>query len=300
MRAYWLTLCLLAAALLGLPGAAFAQTAPIAIVPVEGVQLTGALDVAEGKAIIATSGSITAGDRTATVTLPHRGNLRLCATTKMSLTADSSVASSLVPGELPGLMMALDRGAVEAGFATGQNSDVILTPDFRIVISGPGTASVQVRLGPKGDTCVDNRGPSAPYVTVSSVFDGGVYRVQPDQRVMFQHGSLNEVVDKEKESCGCPPDPPKVPAAPANDFPIAQSAGLAPLPTPPPNAAPPGVVAAQVTAQLSYDGNKPGEAKATVQAATPVVPAAPPAPKAEAKPGFLGRVGHFFRKLFGG
>jgi hypothetical protein len=291
---------------------AYAQSTPIAIVPVQGVTVAGALEIADGKAVIAGSGSVTAGEHAATIMLPHRGNLRICPTTKISLTADSSVGTSAAtnpaslqtPAESPGLMMALDRGALEAGFATGKNSDVILTPDFRIVISGPGTASVQVRLGEKGDTCVDNRGANAPYVTVSSIFDGGVYRVQPDQRVMFQHGSLHEVVDQEKESCGCPPElpPTSTAAAPANAFPVAQSEGLAPLPAPPPNANKPGVVNAQATAQLSYAGDKPEEAKATVQIATPVAaaPAPGPTPKPEAKRGFFGSIGHFFRTLFGG
>jgi len=284
---------------------AAAQSTPLATVPVEGVKVSGALEISEGKALISSSGSITAGEHAATITLPHRGNLRICPTTKISLTADSSFASGAgaaaeqTPANAPGLMMALDSGAIEAGFATGRSSDVILTPDFRILISGPGTASVQVRLGEKGDTCVDNHGPNAPYVTVSSIFDGGVYRVQADQRVMFQHGSLHEVVDQEKESCGCPPEQPKV--AP-NAFPLAQSEGLAPLPAPPPNANKPGVVNAQATAQLSYEGDKPEEAKATVQTA-PVVAApvtAPPAAKAEPKRGFFGSIGHFFKKLFGG
>ena len=70
---------------------------------------------------------------------------------------------------------------------------------------------------------MDNSGVNGPYVVVSSVFEGGAYRVQPGQRVMFQHGSLHEVVDQEKESCGCPPSAPK-----GNEFPLAQSMGLAP------------------------------------------------------------------------
>ena len=289
-----------AAPLLLFAGIAAAQTTPIAIVPVEGVQLTGALNVADGKAMIATSGTVTAGDHSATIALPHRGNLRICATTKVNLTSDSSipvarseVGSSPAAPAQPGLMMALDRGAVEANFATGPNSDVILTPDFRILISGPGTAAVQVRLGEKGDTCVDNRGPNAPYVTVSSVFDGGVYRVQPDQRVMFEHGSLREVVDNEKESCGCPPEPAAQPEG--NAFPIAQSEGLAPLPAAAPNATEKGVVHAKATVQLNRED---AEAAAAPLPPVPVAPSPPANPPA--KPGFFSRVGHFFKKLFGG
>lgn len=280
------------------------SAAPLAVVPVEGVQLSGAMQVANGKAMLGSSGSVTAGEHTATVTLPGRGQVRLCATTRMSLSADKSVAAEMGPNETPGLMMALDRGAIEASFATGKNSDVILTPDFRITISGPGTAALQVRLGEKGDTCVDNRGPNAPYVTVSSVFEGGVYRVQDGQRVMFEHGSLREVVDREKESCGCQDEP--APAvhehATGNPFPVAQSAGLAPMKPPPQSTEKPGVQSAQATATLSYNGDQPKQAQATVTAAAPEAPVAvPKQAKTEAKPkGFFGHIGHFFRTLFGG
>jgi hypothetical protein len=271
---------------------------------VEGVQLTGALRVADGKASIGSSGAVTAGEHTATVTLPGRGQIRLCATTHMSLSADKSVAADLGPNEAPGLMMALDRGAMETSFTTGRNSDVILTPDFRITISGPGRSEVQVRLGDKGDTCVENRGPNAPYVTVSSVFDGGVYRVQNGQRVLFEHGSLHEVVDREKESCGCleEPAPAVVAHASPNPFPVAQSAGLAPMKTPPPNVGKPGVESAQATATLQYNGNEPQQPQASVTTATPEIalPSPAPAKKGEKPKGFFGRVGHFFRTLFGG
>jgi hypothetical protein len=295
---------------------ALGQTVPIAIVPVEGVELTGGMNVAQGKAMISSSGSVTAGEHPATITLPHRGNLRICATTKVDLTADSSVDTShSEPGntdsrEAPGLMMALGRGALEANFATGANSDVILTPDFRILISGPGTAQVQVRLGMKGDTCVDNRGANAPYVTVTSIFDGGAYRVQPQQRVMFQHGSLREVVDNEKESCGCPAEPVKTLLG--NEFPLAQSEGLAPLSTPPPNAAPQGMQAAQATVQMGYDGTHSSAAAAEAAAATaPAVSAAAVKLPAAVEPlaaaptdrpvkrGFFHHFAHFFKKLFG-
>jgi len=270
--------------------------APIAIVPYESgnpgaaAAVSGSLQVAGGKAMIQSNGEVTAGEHPVVVTLTHRGELRLCATTKVSLTADASAAASTTSsGDKSGLMMALDRGALEANYATGRNSDVILTPDFRITISGPGAAAVEVRLGPKGDTCVDNRGANAPYVSVSSVFEGGVYRVQAGQRVMFQHGSLREVVDNERESCGCPAE---AAANEANLFPLAQSAGLAPLAKPAPNATEPGVEAAQLTAQLRYDAPKVAEA------APAPVPAQPPAEKKEK--GFFGRLGGFFKRLFGG
>jgi hypothetical protein len=286
-----------------LPHLAFAQAVPIAIVPIEGVKLTGAMEIPDGKAAIESNGSITAGDHTATVTLPHRGSLLVCQSTKVNLLTDSSVAANQASDETAGLMMALDRGALEANFSTRKNSDVILTPGYRVVISGPGVAAVQVRLGEKGDLCVDNKGENAPYVTVSSIFEGGVYRVNANQRVSFQHGSLNEVVDNEKEPCGCPPE--AAPVQPkANDFPIAQSEGLAPLAPPPPNAVQKGTVQAQAAVTLGYDGAKPPDAHATAKAETAEKVELPPTPKPALKPkqkmGFFGSVGHFFRRLFGG
>jgi hypothetical protein len=269
---------------------------PIAIVPLDShfpgsaAMVTGALQVMGGKAFIASNGTITSGSTTTEVALPQRGTLNVCASTTVKLAADATVPA----GETPGILMGMDHGAVEASFATGRNADILLTPDFRILISGPGTANVKVRLGPGGDTCVDNPGSNAPYVLVTSVFDGGVYRVQPGQRVMFQHGRLNEVVDQEKEPCGCPPA-----QAQGNDFPLAQSEGLAPLQPPAPTT-PGGAKTTPSTQPLVFNASDSISSTAS-QAATSPGAAAPPAPQSThiKKPGLFARIGHFFRRIFG-
>jgi hypothetical protein len=280
--------------------AAAAASTPLAIVPLDSknpdhaAKVTGALEVSQGRAIIAASGTVTSGSATTQVLLPHRGVLRVCATTTVKLAADSSVPA----GEIPGLMMAMDHGAIEASFATGRNSDILLTPDFRILIGGPGAAEVKVRLGQHGDTCVDNAGVDAPYVLVSSVFDGGAYRVQPGQRVMFQHGSLREVVDHEKEPCGCPPP---ADGAKGNEFPLAQSEGLAPLPKAAPAATQTGNASAKPLETLAYNGAEHAPELAAEPAPVAQPAAAEPAnpPAARKKPGFLSSVGRFFRRIFG-
>jgi len=283
------------------------KSEPIAIVPIEAAnrdqaQVSGGLQLTKGTAAILNSGTVTSGSMTTNVILPRRGVLRVCAATSVHLSSDASVPA----GETPGLMMALDHGAVEASFAIGTNSDILLTPDFRILIGGPAASEVKVRLGQHGDTCVDNPGANAPYVVVSSVFEGGAYRVQPGQRVMFQHGSLKEVVDQEKEPCGCPAE-----ARPGtNEFPLAQSAGLAPLDKPPP--APTTAVAAkppeqqQLNEPLVYSAPQPAADQAEKQPAPAAAPAAPPQPVASAaaqqtkkKPGFFRSVGRFFKRVFG-
>ena len=283
-----------------------AEAAPIAIVPIDSsnpdqaATVSGAFEVTGGRAIIAASGSITSGSQTTRVILPHRGELRVCASTSVKLASDSSAAQ----GETPGLLMAMDQGAVEMSFATtsgaGRDSDVLLTPDFRILIAGPGAAEVKVRLGQHGDTCVDNAGVNAPYVLVSSVFEGGAYRVQPGQRVMFQHGSLHEVVDQEKEPCGCPPAAPK-----GNEFPLAQSEGLAPLPKPAPGAASENPGTTEPVAPLVYKsadhvsqptaGTEPASNQGAGASANP----AAQQPAGQKKPGFFSKMGRFFKRIFG-
>jgi len=272
------------------------QQGPIAIVSLEGKgengapTVTGALEVTKGKAVIAASGAVTAGDRTTEVTLPHRGMLKVCASTTVKLASDTSVPA----GEVPGLMMAMDHGALEASFATGRNSDIVMTPDFRILIGGPGAAEVKVRLGQGGDTCVDNAGVNAPYVLVTSVFDGGAYRVQAGQRVMFQHGNLHEVVDQEKEPCGCPPDAePK-----GNEFPLAASEGLA-AQTPPVTSAATVGHAADTSATLAYSGEERAAKQADDTSKAAPVSAAETIAPAKKKGGFFGAIGRFFKKLFG-
>ena len=258
-----------------------AQEQPIAYVPTAGVSLSGSLAVADGKASIGNNGSITAGDQTAQITLARGGDLKVCASTKVHLSRDNSPAANSDPTADSALMIALDRGALETDYATGKYSDVLLTPDLRILISGPGHASLKIRVNQKGDTCIDNHGINAPYVTVTSQFEGGVYRVLADQRVLFEHASLQQVVDNEPEPCGCPaPAPVSVassgitntanPAQPGQNvaealggpsstpadtaFPLAVSEGLkAPPPAPSQPPVPAGVADAEVQAPIAYN-----------------------------------------------
>jgi hypothetical protein len=281
---------------------------PIAYVPTEGVNLSGSLEVSNGKAVIGNNGSITAGDKAATVTLARGGTLQLCSTTKVHLSRDSSIADV----QSSALMISLDRGALEASYATGKYSDVLMTPDFRILISGPGQTDLKIRVSPKGDTCLDNHGTDAPYITVTSLLEGGLYRVQPNQRVLFEHGSLNDVVDNEMEPCGCPPATLEAvksvdgsSSTADNPFPIAQSEGLAAAPPPPTTpAVPAGQPHVQVTVPLVYKSDAPPPqpppdmAPDTKPATTTAAPAPQPPPKKEG--GFFHSIGHFFSKLFGG
>ncbi|HEX4581742.1 MAG TPA: hypothetical protein VH139_06760 [Acidobacteriaceae bacterium] len=268
-----------------------------------GVQVSGDVHLGNGAMQLGNGSTITAGGETVPITLSRGGALNLCATTSIHLSRDRSIQAP----DASGLMLGLDRGAIEAHYETSKYSDVLLTPDLRILISGPGEADFSIRVSRQGDTCIDNRGPNAPYITVTSQLEGGLYRVQPGQHVSFQHGSLREVVDTEHESCGCPPPvsvaeagtPAPVGAAPGHPvggpsstpadtaFPLAVSEGLTKPPLPPTMpVAGPGEVHAQVAVPFRYSGNLPaigettttGEPAETSAAAIPPPSPAAPAP----------------------
>ena len=182
----------------------------------------------------------------------------------------------------------------------------------------------------RSDTCLDNHGTNAPYVTVSSQFEDGVYRVQPNQRVMFEHGSLQQVVDNEAEPCGCPVvEPVSVassgvtdranPAKPGQaiggpsstpadtEFPLAVSEGLKPPPAPSTTpVVPAGTTHEVVQAPIGYNSavtpnpSAPGAAGPEPAPAPAVQTAqAAPAPKPKSQGGFFHSIGHFFSHVFG-
>src|ERR1700748_1620411 len=95
--------------------AAFAQEQPIAYVPTEGVSVSGSLEVVNGKATIGNNGSVTAGEKTAHVTLARGGEIRLCTSTTVHLTRDRSVFPA-TGHDSTALMLAIDRGALEATY----------------------------------------------------------------------------------------------------------------------------------------------------------------------------------------
>lgn len=249
-----------------------ATAASMGTVPTRDALVTGGLEVHGDSARLLTNASITAYDHSAAISLARGGEVLICATSQFHL-LHSGTESSLLFG--------LDRGAIEL-HTDSSPQDVILTPDIRFTLEHPGHFDLRLRVTPNGDTCVDNAGASAPVLTLADPFSGASYRLIPGQHVLFEHGSLREVVDNERSPCGCPPAPPPVQqvastsnpnlTAPAADpgqpttpaaaaaqhpFPAAASEGLAPTPSPPHEPAPVGEAQTQVSTVLSYDAAHP-------------------------------------------
>ena len=249
--------------------------------------VTGTLEVTEGEATLHGGASIVAQDHTAELALSRGGWVEVCATSSLHVTSGASTE------EKAPLLFALDRGAMELRTTVGLR-DAVITPDLRMSPRSAGRLDLRIRVTSNGDTCVESRGAGAPPVEVVEQFGDGVYQVGAGQHVLFEHGSVREVVDKESSPCGCPPAPVMslaesgVTVGPTqaaragsqaaqkveeHPFPAAQSQGLAPTPVVPRPAVPPGQVQAQVTATMAYgaEGDSTrAEARAANEAPIPM------------------------------
>ncbi|NYF53322.1 nuclease [Tunturiibacter gelidoferens] len=302
-------------------GVARAQQ-PIGVVGIQNANVAGALEVSNGQAILVGNTTVTARDHTAEIELKRGGTVRVCATSGLHVTSGQGVGGQGA-SQQP-LMLALDRGAIEVQMAATTH-DMVMTPDLRFTMRGDGPLDLQLRVTRNGDTCVENRGAQAPVLNIADQFGETSYELKAGQHVLFEHGSLKEVVDHESSSCGCPPEPAPEPtmtvadallnpgdasktAAEQHPFPAAVSAGLAPVAVP---QAPAGDLHEQVAATLSSGEGadsltpaaapepkgKTGEATTSAAAQTTTPPnSQPPTPT---RHGFAHALGRFFRKIFG-
>jgi len=288
MRSYPLMLVMVCA----LAGPMRAQQL-IGYVATKDADVVGAKDTVEGRAVLTGSVSVTAKDHTAPITLGRGGTVRVCQTSvlHMSESREMMVAAPL--------LFSLDRGAIEIE-TTATPTDAVMTPDLRLTARSGGPLDLRMRVASNGDTCVENRGAGAPVLTVTDPFGDATYELTVGQHVLFEHGSLREVVDHETSPCGCPDekgasvaDALLTPAAAEHPFPVAVSEGLAPEAEVP--QAPPGEVHTQVSETLRY--NAPPIDQANSGTPTNAPPSAAPAPTPPSND-LAHVVGRFFRKLF--
>jgi len=305
MKSGWVV----AIGLLGANAAACCQTMvkPLGSVGVDQAAVVGAPNTAfqlvGGRAQLAGTATVTAKPgRNADVTLQRGGGVLVCQTTALHMT--ESLDESL--------LLALDRGAMEIRMKA-KATDVVMTPDLRFTMGSTGELDLRMRVTVNGDTCVENRGRKAPALNITDSFGETAYLLKPGQHVMFEHGSLRAVMDRETTPCGCPPEEkpgmsladallrggqntPITPeqSAAIHPFPTAQSDGLAA----PPPAAPetPGERHVQVASTIAFDPTG-GEGAAT-EVPAPVVAAAAPPPPPQQKHNPFAAIGRFFKRLF--
>jgi len=144
---------------------------------------------------VASGSTITAGDETAILRLTRGGEVRVCPGTTVSVSTSPSGQE---------LMLGMSKGAMETHYLLQEQVDSVLTPDFRIVLPGPGEFNLAVSADSHGNTCVGSLPGSTSSAVIAELLGNGTYEIKPEQQVVFRQGRLNQV-EPAVASCGCPP-----------------------------------------------------------------------------------------------
>src|SRR5450755_4533567 len=103
-------------------------------------RVKGAVVLAGSGTSVLSGSSIAAGAQNATLKLERGGSLLVCSGTNLSVSASQNGRE---------LMFSLNSGNLEMNYPLGAEADTLLTPDLRLLLPGPGTVHVAVRVTPQ-------------------------------------------------------------------------------------------------------------------------------------------------------
>src|ERR1700732_4806659 len=173
---------------------------------------------------VASGASITADSETTVLRLKHAGDVYVCPRTTISVVHSRKG---------PDLMLALNDGGLETHLILQKSADEVVTPDFRILLRGPGEFHYAIRADSRGNTCVRALpGNTAPVVVYESI-GNGQFEVVPSEKLVFHaghlsatdtafhSGQLSEIETVIPDDCGCPSPVPVLRAElPAASLPV--------------------------------------------------------------------------------
>ena len=142
--------------------------------------------------------SVAAGKQTATVRLTRGGEVRVCPGSSVSVSASASGRD---------LLWSMGTGAMETHFSLPASADAVMTPDFRLLLAGPGEFHFAIRADRHGNTCVRALERNTASIIVTELMGEGIYQVRPGEQVYFRAGRVTEREAQAPSDCGCPPPP---------------------------------------------------------------------------------------------